>query len=109
MLRENIGECGIGQMPGDRDWIIVQLELGICYLKAVLGPPPKRCKLEVIWHEHELGDYPSIGLTWNQGELGERERNYIARCDVALSIFNEAVDWSAIDISNVEIKLKQVA
>lgn len=62
---EDIGECDIGQMAWDRDWIVFQLEMGINYLKHVCGPPPPGCELEVMWHEHDLGEYPSIGLYWD--------------------------------------------
>lgn len=91
---EDIGSCGDGQMPDERDWVVTQLELGIRYLKHVCGPPPAGCELGIMWHEHELGDYTTIGLFYECGD--EPPCDYVSSCESVLLAFDEAIDWSAI-------------
>ncbi len=93
---ENVGSCGSGQLPNDRDWIIQCYELALSYLRFVMPPPPDGCELGIMWHEHELGDYPSIGLNW---DFPQRDIpwNYVNKCETLLSRFDDAVDWSSID------------
>ncbi len=70
---EDVGSCGSGQLPNDRDWIVHCYEMAISYLKFILGDSPEGCELGVMWHEHELGDYPSvvfIGTFHNRTRLG---------------------------------------
>lgn len=91
---ESIGDCGSGQLPEDYDWIIWQKQWAIQYLLYSCGPPPEGCKLGLMWHEYELGDYPTIGLSWEIGRLGSEEWDYIHTCDRALSRLDRAVSWS---------------
>ena len=43
-------------------------------------------ELEIVWQEHELGSYPTIGLVWNDPMRGT-PWNYISRCEAALTAF----------------------
>jgi len=54
MPRESIGACGSSQSIGS--WAISELELGICFIRQACGEPPEGYELEVIWHEHDLGE-----------------------------------------------------
>jgi len=42
--------------------------------------------LEIAWQEHELGQYPVIGLVWDDPMRGT-PWNYISRCEAALTAF----------------------
>ena len=65
---EIIGEAGT---PGaDREWISAECELAIKHPKKVCGEPPPEMELEVQWQEHELGEYPTIVLTWEDAMRG---------------------------------------
>lgn len=94
---ESVGDCGTGQLPNERDLVVAQLELGIKFLELFVGDPPEDCELGLMWHEHDYGPYPTIGLTWEVGELGTPEWKYIARCENALSSFDDAIDWADLD------------
>jgi hypothetical protein len=43
-------------------------------------------ELEIVWQEHELGNYPTIGLVWDDPMRGT-PWNYISRCEAALAAF----------------------
>ena len=90
---ENIGSCGTSQ-SSDGDWAASELELGICYIRRACGEPPDGYELGIIWHEHELGDYPTIGITWEGPFVAPWE--YIRDAEKALTRFDEAVDRAAI-------------
>jgi hypothetical protein len=45
-------------------------------------------ELEIVWQEHELGNYQSIGLVWNDPMRGT-PWNYISRCEAALTTFED--------------------
>lgn len=93
MSWESIGSVGDGQMPEDRDWILFCCDLALLYVKFVCGDPPSGCELGVMWHEHELGEYPSLGVS--SGEF-EPPWDYINQCEAALERFGDAVSWSEI-------------
>ena len=38
--------------------------------KKVCGEPPPEMELEVQWQEHELGEYPTIVLAWEDAMRG---------------------------------------
>jgi hypothetical protein len=90
---ESIGECGGAQYP-DKDWITAELELGICYIRHACGEPPAGYELDVLWHEHDAGEYATIGLTWDG--YGDAPWDYISRAERALARFDEAVAWSEL-------------
>jgi hypothetical protein len=53
-------------------------------------------ELEIVWQEHELGSYPTIGLTWEDGMRGAPSE-YILRCQQALAAYEDGDDppsWS---------------
>ena len=93
---EHIGDCGASQIPHEEGWVLFQLQMGIDYLKHVCGDPPPGCELGVMWHEHELGEYPAVGLCWEFPAAHDAPWDYIARCEIALEAFNGAVNWSDI-------------
>src|SRR5579871_703599 len=93
MPSERIGDCGCAQYP-DKDWIIAELELGICYIRHACGEPPPGYELEIIWREHYLGQYAEIGVTWEG--YGEAPWEYIGRAGNALSRFDDNVAWSEL-------------
>ena len=79
---EIIGEAGT---PGaDREWISAECELAIKHLKKVYGEPPPEMELEVQWQEHELGEYPTIVLTWEDAMRGA-PWEYIEKCEEVLT------------------------
>ncbi len=82
---ESLGSCGSGD---------IGLRLAILYLAHVCGEPPPGCELDVMWHDHELGNYPTIGVCWDPYVRTEAPWEYISHCEIALSIFDEAVDYS---------------
>ena len=43
-------------------------------------------QLEIVWQEHELGNYPVIALTCEDRFRGV-PRNYVERCEVALTAY----------------------
>jgi hypothetical protein len=88
--RESIGQCGCAQYP-DRQWITAELDLATCFLRHACGEPPPGCKLEILWHEHELGEYATVGITW-EGP-GEPPWDYISIAEDALQRFDQAVAW----------------
>jgi hypothetical protein len=91
---ESIGECGGAQYP-DKDWITAELELGICYIRHACGEPPDGYELEILWHEHDAGEYATIGITW-EGPA-DAPWDYMSRAERALSRFDEAVSWSELE------------
>lgn len=109
MSWEYIGSLTSGNLPDDRAWILTTLQMGILYLERVCGEPPAGCELGIMWQEHELGDYPSIGLTWDFNETMRMfpPEEYIARCQYALEIFDQAVDWSEIEPAAIAGKFRQ--
>ena len=79
-----IGEFGT---PGaSREWISAQATLAIRFIIEKCGPPPPEMELEVQWQEHELGSYPLIVLTWEDGIRGA-PWTYISRCEAALTAY----------------------
>jgi hypothetical protein len=91
---ESIGNCGRAQYP-DRDWITAELELGICFIRHACGEPPDGYELEVIWNNHDLGGYATIGITWDSP--GDAPWDYMRRAERALARFDEAVSWSQLE------------
>ena len=58
---ESIGSVSTGQMPCDENWILLSLNLAKKYVEFVCGKAPSGSKLDIMWHDHELGSYPSLG------------------------------------------------
>jgi hypothetical protein len=106
---ESIGDCGHSTTPGDT----FEFKLGIEYLKLVCGKVPKGCELGVMWRDFDGMEYgeiislPSeVGLFWDANEISDAPWEYISRCETALSIFHESVNWCAIhpDAVNAQIR-----
>jgi hypothetical protein len=106
---EHVAGCGDAQMPHEREWLICQLEMGICYLQCVCGEPPKGYQLDVMWHEQDSGDYPTIGICWDVGEAGSFDApwGYVERCRLALEVFDEAVSWSEINPLAIQERINE--
>jgi hypothetical protein len=105
----SIGHCGTSASPGDT----FEFELGIEYLKLVCGEVPEGCELGVMWREFdgikvgEVIDLPAgVGLLWDDTKILDAPWDYISRCEIALSILDESVNWSAIhpDAVNEQIR-----
>ena len=85
----HIGEFGT---PGaSREWLSAQATLAIRHIVKVCGPPPMQMELEVQWQEHDLGSYPLIVLTWEDGAYGPRgvPEDYVERCVEALEAYED--------------------
>lgn len=89
---EDVGSVDTGEMPEDEGWILFCLGLAKNYVQFVCGQAPDESKLEVMWHEHELGDRPSLGIWYDFEEPCE----YIHICETALDVFNESVSWQKL-------------
>jgi hypothetical protein len=84
MPTELIAEFGT---PGaTSEWIEAEGKLAITHLKKICGDPPPEMELEMVWQDHELGQYPVIGLVWDDPMRGT-PWNYISRCEAALTAF----------------------
>ena len=89
---EDIGSVDTGEMPDDEGWILFCLGLAQNYIQFVCGLPPDDSKLEIIWHDHELGNYPSLGVWYDLEEPYE----YIRACEEVLDVFDKFVSWSEL-------------
>ena len=57
---EIIGEFGT---PGaDLEWLSAEGKLAMRHLKKICGEPPPEMELEIVWQEHELGNYEMLLL-----------------------------------------------
>ena len=83
MPTEVIGEVTVTQ-EAERERISAECELAIKHLKKVCGEPPMEMELQVQRQERELGSYPTIVLTWEDGMRGV-PWDYIGRCEEALT------------------------
>jgi hypothetical protein len=81
---EIIGEFGTPE--AEREWIVAECELAIKHLVKACGEPPPEMELEIQWQEHDLGSYPTIVLTWEDGMRGA-PWEYIERCEEALTAY----------------------
>jgi hypothetical protein len=114
---EKIGDCGLLRWPSDREWTLAELRMGIEYLARVCGEVPEGCELDIMWQEFDAGnageitECPSVGLAWDDTEIEDAPWDYIDRCEAALSIFDEAVNWAAIhpDAVNEQIRENEAA
>ena len=91
---EHLGDVGTGELPYEREWVVFCHELALFYLRFACGPPPPGCELGIMWHEHELGEYPSIGIQYEQWP-----EQYAGRCAATLERFDEAVSWGDIELT----------
>src|SRR5690606_23219043 len=54
--------------------------------------PASCCEFDVMWHDHDLGSYPSLGIWSESSDPGA----YFAKAEAALICFDDAVDWPTI-------------
>ena len=89
MSWESIGSTSTGQIPHEMEWIVLSLGLAKRYVAFVCGDPPTGSKLDIMWHDYDLGTYPSLGI-WSEYD---HPWDYINACERALEVFDEAVSW----------------
>ncbi len=89
---ESIGSVDTGEMPHEKGWILFCLELAKNYVHFVCGDGPDDSKLGVMWHDHDLGNYPSLGVRYEYDEPSA----YINACEASLDAFNQAVSWTIL-------------
>ena len=92
MSWESIGSISTGEMPNDEAWILFGLRLAKKYVELVCGEAPAGSKLGIMWHEYELGSYPSLGVWCDFDEPW----TYINACENTLAIFDDAVSWHVL-------------
>ena len=71
------------------------LELARSYVDVVCKPAPENTWIEVIWHDHDLGRYPSLGVV-SDHFTNDATDLYVSRAEAALEAFDDAVDWSRL-------------
>ena len=81
---EIIGD--FGTFGADPEWLGAQGRLAVTHLKKICGDPPPEMELEIVWREHDYGDYPVIGLVWEDPMRGA-PWNYIAMCESELTAY----------------------
>jgi hypothetical protein len=79
---EMIGE--FGTRGADSEWLEAEGKLAIRHVLEICGDPPPEMELEIVWQEHELGNYPTIGLVWDDPMRGAPSK-YLSRCEEALT------------------------
>jgi hypothetical protein len=67
-------------------------KLVIRHVKRICGDPPLEMELQILWQDHELGNYPTIGLVWDDPMRGT-PWNYISRCEAALTAFENGGEF----------------
>jgi hypothetical protein len=92
---ENIGECGAADLS-ERERMIAEVKLGAQYVKLICGQPPQGCKVDAMWHEHDLGEYATVGLFWDPLQISDAPWDYISRAEDVLSCFDDSVEWSLL-------------
>src|ERR1051326_9583859 len=93
----------IGGPITDRNWRFTQIDMAIVYLRGLCGEPPTGATLEAVAQESDIdpaGSEPltfyALALTWEGGDLGKKEWEYIARCEDALLEFDSVMPWREI-------------
>jgi hypothetical protein len=89
---ESIGSVSTGDLPEDEAWILWCLRFAKKYIELVNGDPPLGCNLDIMHHEHELGEYPSLGVWYEY----EQPSDYIIRCELSLDVINDAISWDEL-------------
>jgi len=109
---ESIGSCGFGNLRWEQDRILANLQMGIAFLTQVSHPiKAENAKLGIMWTEYETSEgisaYPHIGIWWNSEVMSSPPLNYVCACQNALSVFDSAVDWSAINFDEMRIRFNK--
>jgi hypothetical protein len=92
----NVGRETIGSVTGwEPGWETdMAYEMAQCFLAAALGTPPPGVEIGTVWHDHDLGSYPSLAVIWDDGTVEPWE--FVRRAENALAVFEDAIDWSRI-------------
>jgi hypothetical protein len=101
---ESVGDVSTGEMPRDEAWIVTCLEWAADYLRFVVGEPDGY-ELGVMWHDHDLGSYPSLGVMWTNPAAGP-PTDFLWRWEHALRRFDGSIDWSALKPERIERELE---
>lgn len=80
----------------ERDRMIAEVRLGVQYVKLICGEPPAGCRVGVMWHGHNSGEYATVGLFGEPLQISDAPWGYISRAEDALSRFDDSVDWSPL-------------
>lgn len=75
----------IGQL-GSTPWAHV---FAVWYIPQILGEPPEGCELAVLWHDHEVGSYSTMGIRWDLCENPDPPSDYIQRCEKLIDLLEE--------------------
>ena len=70
--------------------------MGISYIRHACGEPPPGFDIEIIWREHESGEYATIGITWDGPQNPPWQ--YLSRAQNALTRFDAAVACSELTL-----------
>jgi len=84
-----------------------ELDLGISLLRLSCDQELPATTLEVVWHDHDSGQYATICLVREQGNLSDRESRYITRCEEALTDLHDCVDWRALWETRLRLQAEQ--
>jgi len=84
--------ASIGSMPEDEAWIYFALNLAKGYVGLACGELLSGCKIQIQWHDHELGSHPFLCLS-TKAYIQEK---YITAAEYALRVFDGAVCWSLL-------------
>lgn len=86
---ENIGSVDTSDMPHEEEWILFCLGMAKNYINFVCSESTNGTRLGIMWNEHDLGNYPSLGIWYEYEEPWE----YINACEETLDVFNDSVSW----------------
>ncbi|MDQ3711371.1 MAG: hypothetical protein M3388_04050 [Acidobacteriota bacterium] len=64
MSWESIGSVDTGQLPNDEEWIEFCQKMATQYIKLVCGEPLDGATLGIMSHDHDLGWWISLNLTF---------------------------------------------
>lgn len=76
--------ASIGSMPEDEAWIYFALNLAKGYVGLACGELLSGCKIQIQWHDHELGSHPFLCLS-TKAYIQEK---YITAAEYALRVFD---------------------
>lgn len=98
---EIIGEAGTSGAA--REWIPAECRLAIKHLKRVCGQPPPEMELEVQWQEHELREYPTMVLTWEDAMRGA-PWEYLEKCEKAFAGYEKWTKGMGFEKKTAEVR-----
>lgn len=91
----SIGEYEGHELGDSSAWIAYCNEFAMSYIKTVLGEPPYKSELAIRWNEHEMGSYPTLGVSFTD-TMEEPPWDYISKAENLLTVFNDAIAWSEL-------------